>query len=258
MPFPGAQLRHDIGIGHKFQAQVVVAPLHLVAGRGTGPVIRHRRCHEDRRGRVELRQHRRAHLLGRDHGHRLHAFGGSQRRRAAHQRHLGAAPDGRPGQSVTHLPRRSVGDETDRVQRLPARPGGDDDLLARQILGPEQPADFLDDGRRFRKTALALVAAGQIAGGRLHDVVAGAPQLRQVRLHHGVGQHVHVHGRNHQQRRLCGQRHGGEQVIGNARGQFGDDVGRGRGDHQQVGGVREIDVPDFGFLSQAEEIGGYR
>ena len=110
----------------------------------------------------------------------------------------------------------------------------------------------------FRKTALALVAAGQIAGGRLHDVVAGAPQLRQVRLHHGVGQHVHVHGRNHQQRRLCGQRHGGEKVIGNARGQFGDDVGRGRCDHQQVGGVREIDVPDFGFLSQAEQIGGYR
>jgi hypothetical protein len=66
--------------------------------------------------------------------------------------------------------------------------------------------------------------------------------------------HIHVHGRSHQNRRLRGQVHGGQEVVGDAVGEFGQDVGRGGSNDERVGPLRLGDMLDavlvcsgFGF-----------
>ena len=51
-----------------------------------------------------------------------------------------------------------------------------------------------------------------------------------------------VHGRGHQLGAGGGQGDGGEHVIGQAVGQLGDDVGGGRRDEHEVGGVGQRDM----------------
>ena len=77
--------------------------------------------------------------------------------------------------------------------------------------------------------------------------MAVRPQAGQIALGGGVLIHIGVHGRAHHHRRGDGQHIGRQGIVGNAVGQFGDAVGRGRRDHRQVGGLGPFDMPDGGI-----------
>ena len=59
-------------------------------------------------------------------------------------------------------------------------------------------------------------------------------QLLQIILGNGIFQHVGIHGRGHQLGAGSRQRHGGQHVVSQSVGQFGNHVGRGRGNQHQI------------------------
>ena len=85
--------------------------------------------------------------------------------------------------------------------------------------------------------------------------MADAGQLFQIGLDQRVGIHVDVHGRRNHNRSGGGQQNGGEQIVGQAAGEFGQQVGRGRGKQDQVGRIGQADVADFGLLGQVKGLG---
>ena len=70
----------------------------------------------------------------------------------------------------------------------------------------------------------------------------------QIRLGRRVLPHIDVHRRSHQDRRGGGQIHGGEEVVGDAVGELGQDVGGGGSDDHGVGPLRLADVLDGGIV----------
>ena len=99
-----------------------------------------------------------------------------------------------------------------------------------------------NDGSRVGQTAASQIATCQIsligldehgaADAELADVVAGGSRLV----------HVHVHGRRQHERRGTRQGRGGEQIVGDAVGQLGQDVGRARRDDEGIGLLSKRDV----------------
>ena len=178
--------------------------------------------------------------------HALHTAGNVERCRSQHERDGGTATCGLPRQGDTHLARRTVANESHRVDRLVRGAGGDDDALARQVLrhGVEHLTDSLDDVLGLAHAPRVHVAAGKVAAAGSHhmDTVLaqrGHVGLRCRRLPHAV---VHS-GCDHDGSRRCQQR-GGDEVIGDAVGHLGDNIGRrGRHDHQ-IGLLRQRNVVD--------------
>ena len=87
-------------------------------------------------------------------------------------------------------------------------------------------------------------AAGQVAGSRLDDAHAALAQDFKVGLRGRMLPHVHIHRRRHQHRRVRGQIHGGQKIVGNAVRKFGQDVGRCRSNDQRFGPLRFANVLD--------------
>ena len=77
-------------------------------------------------------------------------------------------------------------------------------------------------------------------GPRICDAVG--PDLRHVALRGRVAPHLPVHRRRNQQRRFARQAQRRQQVVGQAVGQLGDEVGGGRRDHDGVDAARQLDV----------------
>ena len=90
--------------------------------------------------------------------------------------------------------------------------------------------------------AAALVSAGQVAATHLDKHVAAFTQPGHVGLRGGVVPHAVVHRRGDNQRFSHGQGGTGQQVVGDAMGQLGQDVGRAGGHHHQVGPVGQGNV----------------
>ena len=87
--------------------------------------------------------------------------------------------------------------------------------------------------------------AGQPAGGGFQHGDAPAAQRLDVGLGCRVLPHFGVHGRGHQHRAVAGHQQGvAEEVVGLAGGGACQQVGRGRGHHDQLGFVAEADVVD--------------
>jgi hypothetical protein len=63
--------------------------------------------------------------------------------------------------------------------------------------------------------------------------------------------HIHVHRGRHEDRRRGGQVEGGQEVVGDAVRELGQNVGRGRSDDQRVGPLRLADVFDGRVISAA-------
>ena len=157
----------------------------------------------------------------------------------------GAASYARPRDREPHLPGRSIGDEPHRVDRLARRPGGDEHALALQRLRHERGLDGVDQ-RRFRsQTPLSFVSTREKSFFGIDQAHAELAQPRQIRLHHGIAEHVHVHRRRHDDRRARRQRDRSQQIVGEPVRELGNDVGRGRSDYQYIGRVGQPDVADF-------------
>ena len=70
------------------------------------------------------------------------------------------------------------------------------------------------NGLRLGHAACADHAAGQIACAWFNNADAALTQRFKVGLRGWVVPHIHVHRGSHQDRRLCGQVHCGEEVVG--------------------------------------------
>ena len=124
--------------------------------------------------------------------------------------------------------------------------GGNHDALTCQVLrrGVEHLTDSLDDVLGLAHAARVNVATGKVAAAGSHHMHAAVAQrghvgLRRRRLPHAV---VHS-GCDHDGSWRCQQR-GGDEVVGDAVGHLGDDIGRrGRHDHQ-IGLLRQRNVVD--------------
>lgn len=92
-------------------------------------------------------------------------------------------------------------------------------------------------------------AAGLPAGVGADGGDAVGEELFEVALGGGVEPHGFVHGGGDEDAGgWCGEEEGGDEVVGEAVGHFGEDVGGGGCDKDEVGGLGEADVGD-GVLS---------
>jgi len=91
----------------------------------------------------------------------------------------------------------------------------------------------LGDGVRLGHAPRADHAAGQLARPRLDYAHAALAEGFEVGLRRRMLPHIHVHRGRHEDRRGGGQVEGGEKIVGDAVGEFGQDVGRGRSDNQR-------------------------
>ena len=178
--------------------------------------------------------------------HALHTAGNIERCRSQHERDGGTATCGLPRQGDAHLARRTVANESHRVDRLVRGAGGDDDALARQVLrhGVEHLTDSLDDVLGLAHAARVHVAARKVAAAGSHHVNAAVAQRGHVGLCGRCLPHAIVHGRCDHDGARRGKQRGGDEVVGDAVGHLGDDIGRrGRHDHQ-IGLLRKRDMVD--------------
>ena len=77
----------------------------------------------------------------------------------------------------------------------------------------------------------------------------------EVMLYRWILEHVAVHGRCNEDGFVDSQKKGGEGIIGDAVGEFADDVGGGRGHHEGVRPVRHTDVLDLQRAVGIEHVG---
>ncbi len=157
---------------------------------------------------------------------------------------LGPAGRGGAGQRVALEARGAVADEAHRVEVLAGAAGGDHHVETGEVLGGgaavlaaagEDVGGQGEDLGRVGQPALAGVGAGQAPlGGLDHDGTAG-PQRGHVGLGGRVLPHLGVHrGREHD-RTAGGEQRVGEQVVGQAVGRLGEQVGRRRRHHDELG-----------------------
>ena len=179
------------------------------------------------------------------------------------QRHL--CPAARRGgrERHAHPPARAVADEAHRVDRLAGATGRDQDPqpVPGAVLPPApRPARLvawialaarqhpLDRGEQAlgigQPAATVLAARGEEALVGLDHLHPALAQRRQVGLGRGVGVHAVVHRRGDQSRRRAGEEGRGQHRVGEAAGQLGDRVGRGRGDQEGVAARGQLEVAD--------------
>ena len=103
-----------------------------------------------------------------------------------------------------------------------------------------------DDGGRVGEAAAAGHAAGEIAAVGSNDLDVARGEDFEIGLGGRMLPHVDVHGGRDDDGRGGGEIEGGEEIVGDAVREFREDVGGGRCDDEQVGGLRGVDVLDGG------------
>ena len=122
------------------------------------------------------RQDRVGHLLGGLDVDAVDAGGRFERHRPGDQRHSRAGLGGGGGDREALPARRAIGDDPHRIDRLVGRPGGDEDVLARESslaeeVGRAESIDIL----RLGQAARAEFAARHLAFGGLDDLARRRP-----------------------------------------------------------------------------------
>src|SRR5271170_1385544 len=97
------------------------------------------------------------------------------------------------------------------------------------------------------EAASADHAAREIAFVWSDDANAAVAQETDIFLRGGVIPHVYVHGGSDDYRRGAGQVKRGEKIVGDATGEFGENIGGGRGYEEQIGSLGYGDVFDGAF-----------
>ena len=80
-----------------------------------------------------------------------------------------------------------------------------------------------------------------------------AAQRREIALRRRVIPHLRVHGGRDEDRLVGGKQHRRGKVVGATFGHAGENIGRRRRDHDQVGLAREAYVPDVMLVQPVEE-----
>ena len=115
--------------------------------------------------------------------------------------------------------------------------------------------DGRKDGGRFGQTAGAIFPAGHRAVVGIKHLNAIPAQRCDIAAGGGVLPHAHIHGGHGEHGLVRCQQQGGRQIIGNSRRHFGQEVGRCRGNDNQIGLARQLDMTHFGLILQVEQIG---
>ena len=150
--------------------------------------------------------------------------------------HIRTPEHGRVGDGIAHFAAGMVGEIAHRVERLLGGAGGDENPKALKILlTGENGLNSVIDVVRLGHFSLAHCAAGEMAGQRLHDDIAPLPQHGEILLGGGIFVHIGVHGGHQQLGAGAGQCGSGQKIVGQPPAELGDDIGRSRGNDQQVG-----------------------
>ena len=164
------------------------------------------------------------------------------------ERHLRPAGDGRAGELDALQPAAAVADEADRIPGLPRAARAHEHLQAAQVVArcpAQQVAGRGDDGRRVGQAPGAGVRAGEPTLGRLQDDDAPLAELGDIAPGRRVLPHLGVHGRGQHDRAPRGEQHIRQQVVRDAVGGAGDEIGGGRDDEDEIGLLAQADVPDL-------------
>src|ERR1039458_3848528 len=198
-----------------------------------------------------------AHLRGAGDGDEGAAGGRRERSGGGDKDDLRAALAGGFGEGVAHLAAGAVAEKADGVDGLAGASGGDEDGLAVKVLcgrGLQGGEHGLGDGVDVGEAAGAGHAAGEVAAAGFYDGDAAGLKYRDIRTCRRVVPHVHVHRGGDDDRSGGGKKHGGEEVVGEAVGHLGEDVGGGGRDDDRVGGLGLRDVLDLGCFFGAPRI----
>ncbi len=178
--------------------------------------------------------HRIEHFAGGLDAHCLSGRGHFDRGRARNQRHTGARFDCRASYRVPHLPRAAIRQTAHRVDRFEGRASGDEHMGAQQQFGLEPGRYFTHQIQWLEHSPHADFAARLVPRIRAEHYDSVLAQLRHIALCSGVSPHLAVHGRRHHQRALASQTERGQQIVGSAVDQFGDEIGRCRSDYDEI------------------------
>ena len=115
-------------------------------------------------------------------------------------------------------------------------------MFAGKMLGLEMCDDRFQDFRGFQHAPFAGFSARLFAGGGAENRYAVCAQCGDVALCGGFSPHFTVHRRSDEKRTVARQRQGRQQIVSQAVGGFGQIIGRGGRDEQQVGFARKPNV----------------
>ena len=121
----------------------------------------------------------------------------------------------------------------------------------------QHAANLFGNGGRFGQAARPEFAARHGAFIRVHDVHAIGAQLAQVALCRGMVPHADIHCRNRQNGFIRREQNSGRQIIRDASGHLGKDIGSGGTNHHKVGLTAQLNMPDFALFLQVEHVAIY-
>ena len=125
---------------------------------------------------------------------------------------------------------------------------------ARQRTGRKRGFDRLDDRRRFGHPAGTELAAGHRTVVRADESDAVGLQPLDVPLGRRVQPHPHVHRRGDEHPLVGRQQKRVGEVVGEAARHSRQQVGAGRGDHDEIGRARKFDMADQRLVGQTEKL----
>ena len=249
-----------VGALHQVQVQRRRLLLDLLPGGLLRAIVGHRGGADVD---VRLRGARQRRLVHLGRGLDVDAFHAWWRRdlhRPGNQRYPGTSLGRGLCHSEAHLAGAAVADEPHRIDGLARRacrhqhaPAGQ-----RAVRHAGQGDQRRDDLRRFAHAARAALAAGLRALGGADEAQAARGEQRTVVTRRRMRPHDMVHGRRQQQWCAGRQAQGGQQVGGEAGGEFGHHIRRGRGDDHEVRPARELDVAHGGLGLRVPEVLAHR
>ncbi len=121
--------------------------------------------------------------------------------------------------------------------------------------GSEHALDGCDDFLRLRHAPWSILPARHIPLLRADHATFGLPQDLQIALRRWMHPHAHIHGGRDQYRFVRRQQRRRGEIVGMSACHLGHDVGSCRGDDDEIGRARKLDVSDLGLIRQAEELG---
>ena len=159
------------------------------------------------------------------------------------------------------LSRRAVGEHAHGIDGLLGASSGDyHPATLRGSMTGEQVADVPEEIIRLSHAPTCFQPGSEMTDLRTDDDRPAAAQTFQVFLGGSMVEHAPIHGRGHQEWTVSTARTEGkpsqdEQVICDPMCKFGDGIGSGRCDDEQIGGMTQPDMQDVSLRTPQGFIG---
>ena len=249
------QRREDVGILDQFQRGQRSGLFLQLRGRGVGAPIGDRGGTNRDIGRqrsLACRQHLARRLDAHDFDARRIGLVG----RARDQHAIGAEPRQRSGNGMALAAGGAVGDVAHGIDRLLRRAAGDERAAAAQRrIGDEDLFDRGDDLQRLGHAAHAAFILGERPGIGPDLLDAARCEPRQILLRRFMFPHAEIHRRRDEDRLVGRQQRGRGEIVGDAGGDFRDDIRRRRRDDEEIAFLRQAQMAHLALIGQREEIG---